>query len=98
MLYNGSGDDFMSAVLIMLLIWNIYVLFLYGFDKMRARNEGRRIREKTLILCAFLFGSVGAMFGMVVFNHKTSKIKFRILIPLSVLFNAGIMVLIECFM
>ena len=28
------------------------------------------------------FGGAGALFGMVVFNHKTSKMKFRIFVPL----------------
>ena len=27
-------------------------------------------------------GGIGAMFGMVLFNHKTSKTKFRLLVPL----------------
>ena len=34
-----------------------------------------------------MFGGIGAMFGMVVFNHKTSKIKFRILIPIIAILN-----------
>ena len=72
---------------IALLVWNILVMLLYGVDKFKAKNRGRRVSEKTLISVAFLGGGVGAMFGMVVFNHKTSKIKFRIAIPLSVLFN-----------
>lgn len=58
-------------------------MFIYGLDKMLARAGKRRISEKTLISCAFVFGGLGAMFGMVLFNHKTSKIKFRILIPIA---------------
>ena len=46
-----------------------------------------RISENALIFPAFLFGSTGAMLGMIIFNHKTSKIKFRICIPLSVIVN-----------
>lgn len=88
----------MSALLIILLLWSIYVFFLYGFDKMRAKKEGRRIRERTLVLCSLIFGSVGAMFGMVVFNHKTSKLKFRILVPFSVFLNAGIVFAVEYFL
>ena len=59
-------------------------MLIYGFDKSRAIRGGRRIREATLILCAFIFGGAGAMFGMVLFNHKTSKTKFRVLVPLAV--------------
>ena len=71
----------MNNDLIMLLIWNIIVMLFYGVDKMRAKAGGRRIRETTLLVSAFCFGGIGAMFGMILFNHKTSKIKFRILVP-----------------
>ena len=67
---------------ILFLTWNIIVCFIYGIDKFCARSGKRRIRENTLITSAFFLGGVGAMFGMVLFNHKTSKPKFRILIPL----------------
>jgi len=77
---------------IMLLIWNLIVMLLYGLDKLCAKAGARRIRESYLLASAFCFGAVGAMFGMVVFNHKTSKPKFRILVPLAALF-----VLIEVF-
>ncbi len=68
-----------------LLIWNILVMLVYGIDKMQAKKGGRRISEKMLLLYAFLLGGWGAMFGMVLFHHKTSKPKFRILVPLAVI-------------
>lgn len=77
----------MKVFYIILLIWNFIVFCIYGIDKGRAGRAARRIREATLIAVSYIFGSAGAMFGMVVFNHKTSKIKFRILVPLSVVFN-----------
>ena len=70
-----------------ILIWNIIVMLVYGFDKSRAIRGGKRVREATLILCSYLLGSLGAMFGMVLFNHKTSKMKFRLFVPLSVIIN-----------
>lgn len=66
------------------------MFFLYGIDKILAKRGARRIRETTLIFPAFLLGGMGAMFGMVVFNHKTSKTKFRILVPLFVVLNVVI--------
>ncbi len=75
---------------ILFLIWNFLVFFLYGIDKILAKRGARRIRETTLIFPAFLLGGMGAMFGMVVFNHKTSKTKFRILVPLFVVLNVVI--------
>lgn len=69
---------------------NIIVFLLYGIDKYRAVHGQYRISEKTLLILPFLLSSLGAMLGMIIFNHKTSKIKFRILIPLSFLENAVI--------
>ncbi len=73
----------MKTIYIILLIWNITIIFVYGTDKLLARKKKRRIKETTLIIPAFLFGGAGAIFGMVIFNHKTSKLKFRILVPLA---------------
>ena len=73
-----------------LLIWNIFVMLLYGFDKMQAKKRGRRVSESTLLLCSFLLGGCGAMFGMILFNHKTSKMKFRLLVPATIVLIAVI--------
>ena len=70
-----------------ILIINIFTFLLFGFDKMRAVNKGFRVPEAILILLSLFFGGVGAILGMVVFNHKTSKMTFRIIVPLSFAFN-----------
>lgn len=73
----------MNYICIIFLILNIFSMCLYGIDKLLAKKQARRISEKSLVLSAFLMGGIGAMFGMVLFNHKTSKIKFRLLVPLA---------------
>ena len=70
-----------------ILIWNIVVALIYGIDKLLAKNKKRRISEKFLLFVTFLMGGAGAMFGMILFNHKTSKMKFRILVPCAVVLN-----------
>jgi len=75
----------MDNYVIILLIWNIIVMLIYGIDKLLAKMGRRRISEFTLLLCAYLSGGFGAMFGMVLFNHKTSKIKFRLIVPLAII-------------
>lgn len=80
MLKRGNSVNTFSIILI---IWNIITALLYGIDKHCARKKKRRISERCLILVAFLFRNLGAMIGMIMFNHKTSKTKFRILIPVS---------------
>lgn len=84
----------MNNYKLILLIWNIVVMVVYGIDKSFAKNKKRRISEKTLLLLSFLFGGIGAMFGMVLFNHKTSKLKFRILVPLAVVIQVAVIILL----
>lgn len=67
--------------------WNLILFIMYGIDKFKARHQRWRISEFMLIAPAYIFASFGAMLGMIVFNHKTSKTKFRILIPLAFVFN-----------
>ena len=73
----------MNNYLIIIVIWNLIVMLVYGADKIKARKGTRRIRERTLLSLAFLLGGWGAMFGMVLFNHKTAKMKFRIVVPIA---------------
>ncbi len=66
---------------------NILSLLLIKIDKYNAINKKYRISEKTLITTAFLGGGIGTFIGMNLFHHKTKKIKFVILIPLSIIAN-----------
>ena len=63
------------------LLLNTAVFMLYGIDKGRAVRDDWRIAEKTLLLAA-VFGCYGALAGMILFHHKTRKLKFRLLLPL----------------
>ncbi len=60
---------------------NAAVFLLYGLDKYRAVHGTWRIPENTLIAAAVL-GCYGALSGMLVFRHKTRKLKFRVVVPL----------------
>ena len=77
----------MKTIILLCFIWNIFVFLLYGFDKYRAKKSRRRISEKSLLFSALFQGAIGGIFAMVIFNHKTSKAKFRFLIPLFVIEN-----------
>ena len=68
---------------IAILVWNLIVFLIYGLDKLKAIKKYRRISELTLVFCALLIGGLGAVTGMIVFNHKTKKTKFRFFAPLS---------------
>lgn len=84
----------MNVLNIFLALWNFFVMLFYGFDKSRAIRGERRIRESTLLVLSFLAGGIGAMFGMILFNHKTAKMRFRILVPMSAIMTFGIQFII----
>ena len=71
----------MKAILIILLLMNLLAFILYGVDKHKARKGAWRIPEATLLLAAFLGGSLGALLGMEVFRHKTKHWQFKVLVP-----------------
>ncbi|MEL7604092.1 MAG: DUF1294 domain-containing protein [Bacillota bacterium] len=72
------------------ILYNIGTFALYGADKRRAQRGEWRIKERTLLLAAALFGALGALLGMLLFRHKTRHTLFRILVPLFCLLQAGI--------
>ena len=68
-----------------LVVINVVAFILYGLDKAKAVKHQWRIPEATLLGAAFAGGAFGAFTGMIVFHHKTRKMKFRILIPIAIL-------------
>ena len=64
------------------LAMNGFTFCLYGVDKRRAKRGAWRIPEKTLLLCSFAMGSVGALGGIVLFRHKTLHLRFSVCVPL----------------
>ena len=78
-----------------LIFWNLLVFILYGCDKRKAKKNKWRTSEFMLLACAFLMGGVGAILGMHVFRHKTQHLRFKILVPLAVIVNIGVVVLLK---
>jgi len=72
-----------SPLLAVLLAVNSVSLVLFGMDKLKSMSRGWRIPEARLLLVA-LCGPFGAFAGMLLFRHKTRKIKF-FLVPLLML-------------
>lgn len=48
----------------------------YGYDKLIAGTGVTRVPERALLTLAFAGGTVGALLGMRLFHHKTSKESF----------------------
>ena len=64
-----------------LLLMNAIGLLLMHSDKQRAKKKSWRISEATLIGLTLLGGSVGILFGMQFFRHKTRKPMFYAGVP-----------------
>lgn len=62
--------------LIWLLSWSVTAFAFYGFDKMQAKRDGWRVPEVVLHGLSLVGGFTGAILGMVIFHHKTSKNQF----------------------
>lgn len=78
-----------------LIIINILLFILMGIDKFNSIKKKTRIPEKVLLSLSLLGGSIGGILGMLIFHHKTKKLKFKILFPLFLLINILIIIYIK---
>jgi uncharacterized membrane protein YsdA (DUF1294 family) len=67
-------------LLIFFVVVNSLSLAIFGIDKLKSKRGGWRVPESRLLLVAF-FGPFGAYAGMLLFRHKTRKMKF-LLVPI----------------
>ncbi|MDQ8182100.1 DUF1294 domain-containing protein [Pelagicoccus sp. SDUM812005] len=79
-----------NQLIILFAALNLLAFLLFGIDKLFAKASRSRISEKALLVSSALAASPGALLGMVVFNHKTSKPKFRYGVPALLVAHAGI--------
>jgi uncharacterized membrane protein YsdA (DUF1294 family) len=71
-------------------------IFFYAHDKIKAKKNARRTPENRLLFFA-LFGPLGACAAMLVFRHKTRKMKFY-LVPVCAMFHLVLLIwMLLCF-
>ena len=85
----------MNLINYYLIIINIYQFIIMGLDKILAIKKKKRISEKSLLISAFIGGSIGAILGMYTFRHKTKKLKFQLLYPLFLIIHIFIYLYIK---
>ena len=85
----------MNLINYYLIIINIYQFIIMGLDKILAIKNKNRISEKSLLISAFIGGSIGAILGMYTFRHKTKKLKFQLLYPLFLIIHIFIYLYIK---
>ena len=62
--------------LIIVSIMSLITLIFYKVDKVKAIKNKYRIKEKTLVMLSFFFGSFGGLIGMYMVRHKNRHFKF----------------------
>ena len=77
-----------------LVIINVVACTAMFMDKYRAQHQKWRIPEKTLFTFALLGGSVGGIFGMYAFRHKTQHKKFTVGFPAILILQFVLFILI----
>ena len=63
--------DVITLLLEYLIAVNLIGFALMGIDKYKAKKRAFRIPEATLFIVAIIGGSIGSIFGMYAFRHKT---------------------------
>ena len=76
-----------------LVVLNLVSFGLMAYDKHCARAGKWRIPEKALMLSAACFGGLGGVLGMHLCRHKTRHLAFRLLFPLMLAAQAGLLCL-----
>ncbi len=77
------------------LAFNAFVFSIYFLDKQAARHHRRRISEKTLLMLAFVGGSLGAVCAQRLLRHKTQKEPFRSILRAIFVFHVGAALLLS---
>ena len=80
-----------------ILIWylgiiNVIAIAVYGWDKLCAIQHRWRVPEKMLLAIAVIGGSLGALFAMSLFHHKTLHLKFKYGVPVIMLLQAALVI------
>jgi len=89
-----TENSILNIIAIYLVAVNVLAFIMFGIDKWKATHAKWRIPEKTLLMTATLGGSIGALFGMKVWHHKTQHKKFMYGVPLIMMIHIAIIILI----
>ena len=87
--------NYLSILIIYLLVVNIVGFAMMGIDKRKAIKGAWRIPEASLFLAAIIGGSVGSILGMEVFRHKTKHWYFKYGMPAILIAQIAIVVLVS---
>ena len=84
--------DLILGYILVLIIMGFVTYFVYKKDKKYAAKGKWRIKESTLLLFTFLFGSLGAAHGLWKLRHKNKHWYFVVVTVVSLIIHLGILV------
>ena len=73
-----------------LLIANLYLFGLMGYDKYQAVRKKWRVPEWNLLFMGLIGGGIGGLIAQRVFHHKTRKRKFYIFFAFGVIVDLSL--------
>lgn len=82
----------LKSFIIYLIAINILTFLIMGIDKWKAKHGSWRIQEATLFTLVLFGGGIGGILGMIIFHHKTKKLKFQIGFPIILLSEIAIVI------
>lgn len=77
------------------IVMNVFGFFLTFIDKIKARQNKWRIRERTLFLVALAGGSIGVFASMILWRHKTKHVSFMLGIPVIILLQIAVFMVLR---
>ncbi|MBX3057348.1 MAG: DUF1294 domain-containing protein [Anaerolineae bacterium] len=83
----------LTALFAWLISITVVTFLTYGYDKLIAGSARLRVPENALLALAFVGGTVGALGGMALFRHKTSKRSFQLKLVIVLLVQAALLAL-----
>ncbi|WP_262428663.1 DUF1294 domain-containing protein [Paratissierella segnis] len=81
MLHNINDNILLNYLVLV----NLITFAAFGVDKYKAKWNKWRIPESNLIFLSIIGGSAGGILSMLIFKHKTHKMKFKIGMPIILL-------------
>ena len=84
------SDILLKTLLIYLAVMNVATFFISWSDKRAAVADRQRVPESTLLGLSFFGGSLGMLFSMRLFRHKTRKYKFSIGVPVIIILQVAL--------
>lgn len=84
---GGRLVNDVSMILFYIIGVNVLSFILMGMDKKKAEKRKYRVPERTFWMLAFLGGTIGVIFGMRIYRHKTKHVSFNIGMPSMILVN-----------